>query len=173
MEFHDYPLLSYQDLMLTVLQTAARGRATLQECLARLRHTLAAANERPPVSAADMLQRLNAAKVYLAEAMLLTPLDGNGFAITARGRSVLAEHPMGVDDTVLMQFPEFRRFILRTSEPPSHDDPRDREYEEGYEAYCDGKPPTENPYEFDRIEHLAWENGWFTARDDDTAAQRR
>jgi len=173
MEFHDYPLLSYQDLMLTVLNTAARGRTTLQDCLTQLRRTLAAAHEHPPVGAADMLQRLSAAKTYLTEAMLLTPLDGDGFAITPRGRSVLAEHPMGVDDTVLMQFPEFRRFILRTSEPSTHDDPRDREYEEGYEAYGDGKQPTENPYEFDRIEHLAWENGWFTARDDDTAAQQR
>ena len=65
MEFHDYPLLSYQDLMLTVLQTAAQGRTTLQDCLAELRRTLAAAHEHPPVSAADMLQRLNAAKIYL------------------------------------------------------------------------------------------------------------
>ncbi len=173
MEFHDYPLLSYQDLMLTVLQTASQGRATLQGCLAQLRRTLAAAHEHPPVGAADMLQRLSAAKTYLTEAMLLTALDGDGFAITPRGRSVLAEHPMGVDDTVLMQFPEFRSFILRTSEPSTHDDPRDKEYEEGYAAYQDGNPPTENPYEFDRIEHLAWENGWFTARDDDTAAEHR
>src|SRR5262245_59244193 len=86
MEFHDYPLLSYQDLMLTVLKTAARGRATLQDCLAQLRRTLAAAHEHPPVGAADMLQRLSAAKTYLTEEMLLGPLDGDGFAITPRGR---------------------------------------------------------------------------------------
>lgn len=172
MEFHDYPLLSYQDLMLTVLKTAAQGRTTLHDCLAQLRRTLVAAHEHPPVTAADMLQRLSVVKTYLTEAMLLTLLEGDDFAITPRGRSVLAEHPMGVDDTVLMQFPEFRRFILRMSEPSTHDDPRDREYEEGYEAYGDGKSLTENPYEFDRIEHLAWENGWFTARDDDTAAKR-
>jgi hypothetical protein len=119
-----------------------------------------------------MRRRLATAQHFLLAARLLTPLDGERFHITERGRRVLADNPMGVDDTVLMQFPEFRALIRRPSEPGAHDDPRPREYEEGYEAYRDGEMPADNPYEFDRIEHLAWENGWFGARDDALELER-
>jgi hypothetical protein len=166
MEFEEYPLLSYPDLMLVVLKTAARGQAGVRDCLAALRQLLDAAHEHPPVREAEVLRRLEATRTYLLKALLLVPAGADEFAITARGRQALAEHPMGVDDTVLMQFPEFRAFIGRLGEQPEHDDPRSREFDEGYAAYQDRRMPADNPYEFDRIEHLAWENGWFTARDD-------
>ncbi len=38
--------------------------------------------------------------------------------------------------------------------------------EEGYQAYLDGQSSVDNPYEFDTSKHLAWENGWFEARDE-------
>jgi hypothetical protein len=174
MEFEEYPLLSYPDLMLVVLKTAARSQAGLPDCLAALRQLLDAAHERPPVREAEILCRLEAAKTYLLKALLLVPAGTDEFAITARGRQALTEHPMGVDDTVLMQFPEFRAFIGALDAPLEHDDPRAREFDEGYAAHQDGETPADNPYEFDRIEHLAWENGWFTARDDaeDAGADR-
>jgi restriction system protein len=166
MEFHEYPLLSYADLMLTILTVASRESASLADCLDHLRHTLDRAHEHPPVSAEEMHRRLATAQHFLLAAKLLTSLEDERFRITERGRRVLADNPMGVDDTVLMQFPEFRALIGRAGEPVVHDDPRPQEYEEGYEAYQAGKLPADNPYEFDRIEHLAWENGWFGARDD-------
>jgi hypothetical protein len=170
METEEYPLLSYADLMLVVLKTAARGQASVRDCLATLQQLLDAAHEHPPVSEAGILGRLERAKTYLLKALLLVPAGESEFAITARGRQALAEHPMGVDDTVLMQFPEFRAFIGSLGAQAEHDDPRSREFDEGYAAYQDGQMPADNPYEFDRIEHLAWENGWFTARDDNSDA---
>jgi len=172
MEFEEYPLLSYPDLMLVVLKTAARGQASVRDCLAALRQLLDAAHEHPPVRESEILRRLEAAKTYLLKALLLVPAGTDEFAITARGRQALTEHPMGVDDTVLMQFPEFRAFIGSLGAPSEHDDPRSREFDEGHAAYQDGKLPADNPYEFDRIEHLAWENGWFAGRDDDAGADR-
>jgi hypothetical protein len=166
MEFHEYPLLSYSDLMLTILTVASGDGASIADCLDHLRRTLDKAHEHPPVSAEEMRRRLETAKHFLLAARLLRPLAGERFHISERGRRVLADNPMGVDDTVLMQFPEFRALIGRSGEPAAHDDPRPQEYEEGYEAYQAGKMPADNPYEFDRIEHLAWENGWFGARDD-------
>lgn len=171
MEFEEYPLLSYPDLMLVVLKTAARGQAGVRDCLAALRQLLDAAHEHPPVREVEILWRLEAAKTYLLKALLLVPAGADDFATTARGRQALAEHPMGVDDTVLMQYPEFRDFIGSLGARSEHDDPRSREFDEGYAAYQDGKMPADNPYEFDRIEHLAWENGWFTARDDNDDAR--
>jgi hypothetical protein len=170
MEFEEYPLLSYSDLMLVVLKTAARGQANLRDCLSLLRQLLEVAHERPPVPEAEILRRLEAAKTYLLKALLLVPAGAAEFVITARGRQALTEHPMGVDDTVLMQFPEFREFIRRAGEPAARDDPRIGEFDEGYAAYQEGQMPADNPYEFDRIEHLAWENGWFSAYDDDARA---
>jgi hypothetical protein len=172
MEFHEYPLLSYADLMLTILTVASGEPASLADCLDHLRRTLDKAHEHPPVSAEEVRRRLATAKHFLLAARLLTPLADERFHITERGRRVLADNPMGVDDTVLMQFPEFRALIKRSGEPAAHDDPRPREYEEGYEAYQDGKMPADNPYEFDCIEHLAWENGWFGARDDELELER-
>ena len=46
-------------------------------------------------------------------------------------------------------------------------DPRARGYDEGFNAYWSGKDPTDNPYRPDTVDHLAWENGWSEALDED------
>jgi ribosome modulation factor len=73
---------------------------------------------------------------------------------------------MGVDDSVLTQFPEFREFIRRSSPHRVPENPELGAQEEGYWAYLDGQSAVDNPYEFDTGKHLAWENGWFEARDE-------
>ena len=166
----DVPLLNYPDLMEAVLKAAADGGregATLAAAEARLLANVALARERPGRSAADLRARLERALRYLRAACLVEDSDdAAAFRITARGREVLAAHPMGVDDSVLMAFPEFRAFIRSISgSPPA--EAHETVFDSGYAAYARGADPSDNPYDFDTGEHLAWENGWFEARDED------
>src|SRR6266702_8667173 len=72
------------------------------------------------------------------EAALLTSTEGDRFIATRRGRERLAEHPAGIDESVLMQFPEFRAFIQRSARRPPPEDPRSDQYDEGYAAHQAG-----------------------------------
>jgi restriction system protein len=173
MELSEYTLLNRPALILTVLKSAARDAVTLEDCLRHLREDLARAKERaPPVSAKDLLAHLDGLKCCLMEAALLTPAEGDRFIATKRGREVLAEHPAGIDESVLMQFPEFRAFIERSTRHPPPEDPRSDQYDEGYAAHQDGSSPVDNPYSPDTIDHLAWENGWFEARHEEAEHER-
>lgn len=176
MDIAEYPLLNDPDLMLTVLRTAAGRGATLDDCLAAVHAALAEAGEAPPVGVAAVRARLEQVRRHLAAAGLIRPATGEPFRITDRGRAMLASHPDGVDDTVLMQFPEFRALIRAAARPAGHDDPHRADYEDGYLACQAGLPLSANPHPPDRVEHLMWENGWCQARDDaerEEAASRR
>ncbi|UEM22180.1 hypothetical protein JL100_005365 [Skermanella mucosa] len=175
MELKEYPLLHQVDLMLALLKVAATGRATLDDALARLKGNLRSVGEALPVPDSEIREELARALDRLVQALLLEPVEADHFVITPRGMKTLAEHPGGVDDSVLMRFPEFRAFIDQESARPAGrkaifagrtDDPRIIEYDEGYVAFHDGQPLQANPYEADRVMHLAWENGWSQARDD-------
>ncbi|HEX7006662.1 MAG TPA: winged helix-turn-helix domain-containing protein [Alphaproteobacteria bacterium] len=173
MDFLEHPLLHMADLMQTLLRVASEEEgATLADCLDELKATLERAGEKPPVTDREIVEHLQEARRHLVKAKLLE-LVGNGrFRITERGRRVLAEHPLGVDDSVLVQFPEFRRYIRKPRAPKDVEVPRAREYTLGYEAYRAGRGLDDNPYRFDNADHLAWENGWFEARDDDAKSGR-
>jgi restriction system protein len=173
MDFYEHRLLSYPDLMLTVLKVAARGEAGLRECGDALRQTFEQAKEQPPDDFDEVLQHLDHAKRNLMRARLLAPVDEERFRITERGRQILDEYPMGVDDTVLMQFPEFRSFVRRSREPVTPASVGPHGYERGYLAFRAGKEPADNPHAFDTAAHLDWENGWFEARDDELEQLRR
>lgn len=176
MELKEYPLLHQVDLMLALLKVATEGRATLDDALSRLKGNLRSVGEPLPVPDSEIRGELARALDRLTQAVLLEPAGDGGFRITPRGMRTLAEHPGGVDDSVLMRFPEFRAFIDQESggRPAGRktvftgrtDDPRIIEYDEGYAAFHDGQPLQANPYEADRVMHLAWENGWCQARDD-------
>ena len=173
MELSEYPLLNRPSLMLAVLKSASRGEATLEDCLHHLRADLARANEpMPPVDPEDLLAHLGDLKGRLMEAALLTPTEGDRFIATRHGRELLAEHPAGIDESVLMQFPEFRAFIQRSAQRPPPEDPRSDQYDEGYAAHEAGSSLVDNPYPPDTIDHLAWENGWFEARDEEAEHER-
>jgi restriction endonuclease Mrr len=166
MEFYEHPLLDYPSLMLALLKVAAHaGEASYEDCIDHLQANLKRAHEHPQITAEEMTERLKAAESYLSRAGLLAPGDGEHFHITERGRQVLDQNPMGIDDAVLLQFSEFRRFIHQAGLHLSHDDPRPGEYEEGNLAFQEGRNHTDNPYASDSIKHLAWENGWFEGRD--------
>ena len=167
MDLSEFPLLNRPALMLLVLKVAAEGPATLRDCRARLATELGRIHERPEVPEAAIGAELEEVNKHLLAAGLLTPADGDAFGITGRGRQVLAEHPLGVDETVLASFAEYRAFLRNFARRRTIDDPRLPRYDEGYAARREGQALSENPYPPDTIDHLAWENGWSEAQDSD------
>ena len=177
MELTEYPLLHEVDLMLTLLKVATEGPASIEDAAERLKRNLESVGlvvRRCPD--AEFQTYLTRARDRLLQAVLLTPLDDGRFAITPRGRQALSDHPGGIDDSVLMNFPEFRAFIeaeagrpvkrIGSKDNAGDDDPRIVEFDQGYAAFQQGIGLQANPYERDRVMHLAWENGWCEARDD-------
>jgi len=65
--------------------------------------------------------RVNWAAVYRAQAGLLDRPQRGTTRITSRGQEVLTRHPEHIDNSVLVQFPEFQDFLRRakTAAPPS------------------------------------------------------
>jgi len=177
MHFREFPLLNTPHLMLVILREAARGETSLDSVQARLDELLALARESPPYGAAEIRARLDLLRRYLTEARLIAPGSASGsapseadrFTITSRGREALAEHPQGFDLADLMAYPEFARFIraLARARAEGRMDPRTPAYDEGYAAYRAAARLADNPYPSDSIDHLAWENGWFEALDED------
>jgi restriction system protein len=170
-DLSEFPLLNRPALMLLTLKTAGEAPATLQDCMARLKVELARAHEDPPVKPAEIATEMAAIRDELIAAVLLMPAGDGRFTLTARGRDVLSEHPMGVDETVLMRFPEYRTFIRNFARQRTLDDPRPLRYNEGYGAFQSGQGLADNPFAPDTVDHLAWENGWSEARD--AAEERR
>lgn len=158
----DLPLLHDQDLMLALLRVASRGAARLDDALALIGAELAQAHEPQPPPGSPLPGRLARARDHLLAAQLLRP-EGERFALTGRGAAMLARHPEGVDDTVLMQFPEFRRHVAR---PAAREDPESRAYQQGFAARLYGQSHTANPYRRESAAHQSWENGWFEACDE-------
>jgi hypothetical protein len=168
MHFREHPLLNTPHLILVILREAMAGEATPADCLARLRGLLTQANEQPPYGDAEILERLELIARYLVEARLLAPAGDRRLAITPRGREALAAHPAGFDLADLMVYPEFARHIQARARARRAMDPRMPAYDAGYAAYRGGATPADNPYPLDTVDHLAWENGWFEALDEDT-----
>lgn len=166
MDSDERPLLHEPDLMLAILRVAAQ-EGTLDDCIAHLRSLLRLAKEPAPEDEAGLRARLAEARERLELARLIAPLNGQRFRLTTRGRSVLVENPQGVDDTVLVQFEEFRSAILAERSAPSAT--TSAEYERGYAAHLAGLGLADNPHAADSAAHLEWENGWSQARDDATA----
>ncbi len=173
-DWSDPPLMSRSSLMLTALRRAAAGPTSI----AALADVMRAARERigdpVRVNAATLEQRIATALDYLEGAQLIQRESDGTLAITERGRRVLTDHPTGIDGSVLSEFPEFRSFVHERAEhaartaqeaaPSPHPMPSPA-YQEGYRAYRAGAPSSDNPYDEETINHLAWANGWFEARD--------
>ncbi len=167
MHFREFPLLNTPNLMLVILREAAAGETSVDACADRLDALLMLTRERPPYGRAEILRRLEALCRYLEAARMIAPANSDRFAITPRGREALAEHPGGFDLADLMIYPEFAEFIRRLARAREQMDPRAPAYDEGFAAYRSGARLTENPYAGDTVDHLAWENGWFEALDED------
>jgi restriction system protein len=167
MRFREYPLLNIPNMVAIILREAAGGAATLAGCGAQLQALLDRADEHPPFGPEDAASRLQMLIRYLAEARLIAHAADGSFALTDRGRAALAEHPAGFDGADLMVYPEFARYIRGLGLRRGGMDPRAGGYDAGFHAYLSGESPADNPYPADSADHLAWENGWSEALDED------
>jgi hypothetical protein len=172
MDLSEYPLLNRPALMLLVLKAASEHAVTLRGCRDRLGEELARIHERPDVPDDVIAAELDEVGKHLEAARLLARDGDAAFRLTARGRQVLEDHPLGVDETVLAAFPEYRTFIAAFARRKTVDDPRPSRYDEGHAAQQEGLSLSENPYPPDSVDHLAWENGWSEARDTDVERRR-
>ena len=165
MNLDEYPLLNRPALMLTVLKAAACGDVGLDDCLARLRADLASVHEAPPADDGELRAALRAIVRSLAAARLLAPAARERFVVTGRGRAMLEAHPEGIDESVLVEFAEFRDFVTREAQHRPPKDACSERYDEGFAAHEAGASFVDNPHASDSVDHQAWENGWFAARD--------
>jgi restriction system protein len=170
------PLLHEPDLMLAVLRVAAATAGTLDDCIEHLRTLRQCARITEAMPEAEVRARLEAVEAKLRRAGLIEAPAPGRFCITARGRQVLEDNPDGVDDTVLMQLPEFRTVNGHHLNDAAHErgptiagPAPDSEYQRGFEAALAGKSLADNPHPRDDRAYLDWENGWSQARDDQFA----
>lgn len=159
--------------MLAVLRVAAAKSGTLDDCVDYLRTLRESARIDEPMPEAEVRARLRTARAKLHRARLIEAPAPGRFRITARGRSVLADNPDGVDDTVLMQLPEFRPANGHSVADAAHQRgpavPQrtpDIDYQRGFEAHLAGVSLADNPHPPDVRAYLDWENGWSQARDE-------
>ena len=111
--------------------------------------------------------RLDALVRDLAAAKLIDLAPDGSFSATDRGRAALVEHPQGFDVADLMAYPDFARHIRGLEHRRAGLDPRAGGYDQGFYAYWTGRGPADNPFAPDLVDHLAWENGWSEALDED------
>ena len=166
MEDDEPALLHEPDLMLAILRSARQGPAGLDDAMARLHANLVAAHEPRPEPESDLRRRLEHAALLLRGADAIAPA-GDRFRLTARGARLLADHPDGVDVSVLLAFSEFRAFVTALNPHRSEDDPRLPAFQAGMQAFAEGRSIADNPHAFDTVDHLAWECGWSEAREAD------
>ena len=169
LHFREFPLLNTPHLFLVLLKTASNGDCSLDDCAARLKTLLKNANEAPPVSDDEIMRRLRALRALLIEARLLEATGQGRFRITEEGRQALELHPRGFDTADLMGYPTFAEFIRNRPQGERSMNPHVAQYDEGFSAYRAGKRLADNPYAADTVDHLAWENGWCEALDEDVA----
>lgn len=173
MDLDEAPLLHEPDLMLAVLRVGSQGDATPCACVEHLRRLRQQAHEPPVVAEADVRSGLDVVLCKLARAKLIERLPQSRFRTTVRGREVLAANPRGVDDTVLMQFDEFRTALRRGKPRLGAEDPMVAPYERGFADYQAGGGLADNPHPADSCAHQHWQNGWSQARDEARRQARR
>ncbi len=163
MDLEDRPLLHFADLTLALLRAASKGAATLRDAAQLLLRELAHAQEVPPQDNAELIAHLDRARRHLAAALLLEMLDAQHFRITPRGRAVLRDHPDGIDDSVLVQFSEFRMWMARVTAHTPPENARQGEFLVGWNAQAEGADLTDNPFPRETAQHASWEDGWLEA----------
>jgi hypothetical protein len=162
----DEPILLHEpDLMLAILRTARERPAGLEDAMAQLAALRADAREPPTTPEDEVRSRLERAALLLAGAGAVIRNGEGRFRTTALGARLLAEHPDGVDQSVLHALPEFRAFVAALTRGHTSDDPRPDAFHAGERAFAEGQPHVDNPFDFDTVDHLAWDCGWSEARD--------
>jgi restriction system protein len=171
LDLDEVPLINMASIMLSLLTAAAAGETTAAACVARLVAQLARLGERAAALRGELERRVGLALAELEAAGLLHAAAPERYAITSRGRIVLHRHPLGVDESVLEQFRDFRNFIkalapMSGKETSSETAPESRAYLEGYAAEIAGRLAGDNPFAEDMVEHMAWNLGWYEAMDE-------
>jgi restriction system protein len=106
----------YQKLMLPLLKIAGDGKEHVKrEALNELALQFGLTDEErkellPSGNQAVFDNRLGWARTYLKKAGLIQYIQRGHFQITDRGKSVLAQNPVGINVAYLRQFPEFLEF---------------------------------------------------------------
>lgn len=118
----------YQSLMMPVLKLAADGEIHVGDAADRLAQQLALTPEERATMLSSGRQtllsnRMHWAKSYMLKAGLVRSTRRGYFAITDRGREVLAGEPTRIDNDLLMRFEEFRDFLAKSRSPTSSADP--------------------------------------------------
>jgi len=179
MDLEAYSELTEPGVMLVALKSCARRPSRPEDCVEQLGRLLRRARRpAPPEVMSVVRERVAAAFRELCIAGLLDPDEDGRYVLTGRGETVLRENPLGVDSSVLMQFPEYRSRARRPFPFPREEGEDVRivepkaEYDDGYVAYGRGLTLTDNPHEYDTAAHLNWQNGWSQARDEATGPGR-
>ncbi len=106
----------YQEFMLPLLQFASEGQQrSMAEAVLWLADRFELSDEDrdyllPSGTQTRLYNRVTWAVTYLAKSLLLEKIGRGRFAITDRGRRVLASNPGRVDNSFLEQFPEYVEF---------------------------------------------------------------
>lgn len=174
MTFFDDPPPDDCTVMLALLREAGRAGEhgseveSAMERMPRTEYVDELGTPLPPAEPVVLERRFQRALRDLLMAGLLEARENGRFVMTERGRRVLNENPNGVDGSVLMRFPEYRRFLANLEQPvETHPPGEGAAYAEGMAAYNKGLRQTEKPYDLDTLSHLAWDAGWFEAFDED------
>lgn len=160
MDLEETPLLHFPDLLLAVLRAGRDAPATVADAARLLAEQRDQAHENASVDPAELTAHLDGARQHLAAASAIEMLDSLRFRTTPRGVALLRAHPDGVDDGVLMDYPEFRAWLDRLAHPARPEDPRPREFMDGWAARLRGGGPEDNPFAADTAQHQAWAEGW-------------
>lgn len=160
MELEETPLLHFPDLLLAVLRAGRDAPATVTDAARLLAEKRRQAHESASVDDTELTAHLDGARQHLAAASAIEMLDSLRFRTTPRGVALLRAHPDGVDDGVLMEYPEFRAWLTKLDHPAHPEDPRPREFMEGWAARLRGCAPEDNPFSADTAQHQAWAEGW-------------
>jgi len=111
----------YQFLMLPVLLASSEGEVRIGAVVERLAAQLGLSPEErsellPSGKQTVFSNRVQWAKSYLNKAALIEITRRGHFQITDRGRQLIARNPVQIDNKLLMQFEEFRRFRDRSAQ---------------------------------------------------------
>lgn len=173
MAFFDDPPPDDSAVMLAILKAAeaATDGASLdhaRDLLPKMDYPEDEVFHRTVNDPARLTRRFEESLRDLRKAGLVRDIREDGeFALSARGRRVLAENPNGVDTSVLLKFPEYRDYVRSDEQAIDLHPPGEQNaYETGFSAYQQGLRQTQNPYEPETRSHVMWDAGWFEALDE-------
>ncbi|WP_424933696.1 ribosome modulation factor [Amaricoccus macauensis] len=160
--FVENPLLNSPHLIGLILRGAAKGKGSLEACLSRLGEVFTQSREDTPLDMDEARTRFERLIRHLEKAKLIEG-DASHFTITERGRNALTESPNGFATADLMAYPEYAIFVRNEARSHATSDPHASAFDLGSDAFRKGMSRSDNPYNPDSADHLAWQNGWSSA----------